>query len=44
MGLNSRYEIRVKGVLDGRTSKSAATGRKPSFQARSLIRPLCTGC
>ena len=36
MGLNSRYEIRVKGILDGgggppgpRTSRSPATGKKP---------------
>ena len=50
MSLNSRYEIRVKGILDGRWTawfedlQVSSDGKKPSSQARSLIRPPCTGC
>ena len=50
MSLNSRYEIRVKGILDGRWAawfeglQVSSDGEEPSSQARSPIRPPFTGC
>ena len=51
MGLKySRYEIRVKGILDGRWTtwfedlQVSSDGQKPLSPARSPIRPPCTGC
>ena len=50
MGLNSRYEIRVRGVLDGRWTawfedlQVSSDGEETVIAARSPIRPPCTGC
>ena len=39
MGLNSRYEIRVKGILDGRWAAGSGTFRSPATGRNRHLRP-----
>jgi hypothetical protein len=50
MGLDSRYEIRIDGILDGRWAawfeglQVSSDGDETVIAGRSPIRPPCTGC